>query len=102
MKARSLSMNKIIEEFDKYDKRLSVVSYRRNNKMKIMSSKNLNILEAFKEISLRNTIETFSMITIDLPEDIDLNNFNEVKKYQLNIDNFWFGTKPKKSLSYIK
>lgn len=88
---RKISSNRIIECYDELGDNLSVISYNRHSMKKVMASRNLNIFEAFKEISLRSTIDTVCVLTKDLP--VDIINFKEVKKYELKIDNFYFGKK---------
>jgi len=88
---RKISSNRIIECYDKLGDNLSVISYNRHSMKKVMSSRNLNIFEAFKEVTLRSTIDTICVITKNLPENII--NFKDVKNYELKIDDFYFGEK---------
>lgn len=89
---RNLSTNDIITYYDKFDSRISIISYSKTfNHERIMELKNVNIFEAFKELCARITSETYSIIALDLPEDVDTNDSKEVKKYQLKIDDYFFG-----------
>jgi len=93
---RLISEKKILSYFDEYGQRFSVISFQRRTKEKIMTGKNLNIFEAIKEISLRNTIDTYALLAIDLPEDVI--DFEEVKKYRCTIEDFYYGQNPLKKI----
>ena len=96
---RRISQKRILQCYDKYGERLSVISYNRRTKEKVMSNRNLNVFQALKEISLRNTIDTFAFLAIDLPEDII--KFEEVREYRCNIDEYWYGQTPTKDKNLI-
>jgi hypothetical protein len=91
---RKISEKRIIECYDEIGENLSVISYNRHSMKKVMGARNLNIFEAFREFSLRNTKETLSIIAINLPEEIV--KYKEVKEYQLKIEDINFGLKNKK------
>jgi hypothetical protein len=94
---RKISTKEIINLYDKFEERLNVISFSKTfNHERIMELKNVNIFEAFKELSIRVTPETYCIIALDLPNDIDTNDYKEVKKFQLKIDDYWFG-KPLKN-----
>jgi len=88
---RLLSENRIIECYDKYLENLSVASYKRLNNEKLIISRNLNAFQALKEFSIRNTQLTYSILCLNLPEELE--NYDDVLKYQLRIDEFYFGMK---------
>ena len=91
---RKISSNEILNLYDKFAERLSVISYSKTfNHEKIMELQNVNIFEAFKELTMRVTPETYAIVTIDLPSEVNTNDYKEVKKYQLSIDEYYFGTK---------
>jgi hypothetical protein len=93
MKAkRRISQKRMLVYYDQYGERLSVISYQRRTKEKVMSARHLNVFEALKEISLRNTIDTYALLALDLPED--LVEFKDVKPYRCTIDDFYFGQTP--------
>lgn len=91
MKRRKINSNRIIECYDELGDNLSVISYNRHSMKKVMGARNLNVFEAFKEISLRSTTDTICLIAKDLPEDVV--EFKKVKEYELKIEDFYFGKK---------
>jgi hypothetical protein len=88
---RKISTNRIIECYDEIGENISVISYNRHNMEKVMSNRNLNVLEALREITLRSTKDTICLIAIDLPED--LVKYKEVKEYELKIEDVYYGQK---------
>lgn len=88
---RKISQKRIFDCYDEFGENISVISYNRNNLEKVMSSRNLNIFEAFREITLRSTKDTICLIALNLPEDVF--KYKEVKKYELKIDDIYFGKK---------
>lgn len=88
---RNISSNRIVECYDEIGENLSVISYNRHSMTKIMSSRKLNVFEAFREFLMRSTKETVCVIANNLPEDIE--DFKKVKEYELKIDDIFFGKK---------
>ena len=96
-KRRLITDKRIFECYDQFGERLTVISFVRNTKERIMVDRNLNAFRALREFSMRNTWKTFSMLCLDMPSDI--NKFEDALKYQVSITDFNFGLmKPKKSI----
>ncbi len=94
IRKRLLTDKQIFECYDKFGEKLSVISFRRNTKEKIMADRNVNVFRALREFSMRNTMQTLSVLCLDLPENID--KFEDVLKYELSIDDFYYGiSRPK-------
>jgi hypothetical protein len=88
---RTISKDRILECYDEFGENISVISYNRHNMEKVMSQRNLNIFEAFREVTLRSTKDTLCLITLNLPEDVL--KFKEAKEFELTIDDVYFGQK---------
>jgi hypothetical protein len=88
--SRIINVNQIISFYDQFGERISVLSYRRWNKKKIMELRNINVFQALKEITLRNTLHTISLVAIDLP--INIEKYKEVKKFELVIHDYFYGS----------
>jgi hypothetical protein len=98
---RRISSNRIIECYAELGENLSVISYNRHSMKKVMAARNLNVFEAFKEISLRSTTDTICVIADNLSEDIV--DYKEVKEFELKVDDFYFGKKiPKEVLKRLE
>jgi len=98
---RKVNNDRILECYDELGENLAVISYNRHNLEKVMASRNLNVLQAFREISLRSTKDTLCIIANNLPEDVV--KFKEVKNYELRIDDIYYGEKiPKEVKERLK
>jgi hypothetical protein len=86
-----------LECYDQFGERFSVISFRHNTKERIMIDRNINAFTALREFSMRNTLKTFSMLCLDLPENIT--NFEDALKYQISIKDFNYGLPIKKKNS---
>lgn len=88
--SRKINVNQIISFYDQYGDRISILSYRRWNKKKIMENRNINVFQALREMTLRNSLYTIAIIAIDLPLNVD--KYKDVKKYELVIHDYFYGS----------
>lgn len=88
---RKISKERIIECYDQLGNNISVISYNRHNMEKVMSQRDMNVFEAFREVTLRSTKDTLCLIALNLPEDVV--KYKEVKEYELRVDDVYYGQK---------